>query len=171
MSDVIGTCGGKRQLRQVRKSGGFTRTARRRFLEGLAATCNIQKAAGFAGVSPGCVYRHRARDAAFAEQWAAALAIGYDRLEALVLEHGGAGAEIEIDPERAEAAGIAPEPFDFERAMKVLVYRRGAREGQPNRRTGRPVRNAGREETTAALLKALAAAKRRVAARGEAGDE
>lgn len=164
MGDVIGTTRGTRQVRKARGATGFSIKARGSFLEGLAATCNITKAARFAGVHPTTVYKTRAKDAAFAEQWAAALAIGYDRLEALVLEHGGAGEEIEIDPERAEAAGIAPEPFDFERAMKVLIYRRGARDGQPNRRTGRPVRNASREETTEALMKALAAAHRRVEA-------
>lgn len=163
MSDVIGTLRGARQMRKAR-NGVFTERARTRFLEGLAATCNITKAASFAGISPGCVYRHRAKDMVFAEQWAAAMAVGYDRLEALVLEHGGAGTQIEIDPERAEAAGIEPEPFDFDRAMKVLIFRRGAREGQPNRRTGRPPRNATREETTEAVMKALAAAKRRLAA-------
>ena len=67
----------------------------------------------------------------------------------------------EADPDRAEAEGMKPVPFDFERAMKVLLYHRSQRNGEPNRRTGRPRRVATREETNAALLKALAAAKRR----------
>ena len=116
-------------------------------------------AAAFAKISTSSIHRARVRDEVFAVQWQDALAIGYDRLEALVLEHGGAGLPIEPDPDRAAAAGLDPEPFDFERALKILTYRRAAREG---RRTqpGRPVRNASREETNAALMKALAAAKR-----------
>lgn len=124
----------------------------------------------YAGVHPTTIYKTRIKDAVFADQMQQAMDIGFDRLEALVLEHGGAGEPIELDPDQASAGGAAPEPFDFDRAMKVLVYRRAARAGEPNRRTGRPPKNATREETNAVLFKALAAAQRRAAAaRGAEG--
>lgn len=151
--------------RRKAKDGSFGKAKRQRFLDALALTCNITRSAEHAGVSRGTICATRRRDPVFDAQFHAALAMGYDRIEALVLEHGGAGEPIEPDPERAEAEGLAVEPFDFERAMKVLIYRRGERNGEPNRRTGRPRRAATREETNAALLKALAAAKRRMARR------
>ncbi|VXC57508.1 hypothetical protein [Sphingomonas sp. AX6] len=151
---------------QTAKASSFGVTKRTRFLDALALTCNVTRAAAHAGVSASTVWRARHRDPVFQEEWREALAIGYDRLEALVLEHGGAGERIVPDPTRvgedgADAASVA-EPFDFDRAMKVLIYRRGERNGEPNRRTGRPRGQATREETNAALLKALNAAKRRV---------
>jgi len=144
------------------KTNSFGKAKRQKFLDALALTCNISRAADHAGVHKSTVCSARRRDPVFDRQWREALAMGYDRIEALVLEHGGAGEAIEPDPERAEAEGLKPEPFDFERAMKVLIYRRGERNGEPNRRTGRPRRVATREETNAALIKALAAAKRRL---------
>ena len=152
------------------KANGFSKSKREKFLDALALTCNITRAAAHAGVHKSTVCRAPRRDPVFDRQWHEALAIGYDRIEALVLEHGGAGEAIEPDPERAEAEGVKLESFDFERAMKVLIYRRGERNGEPNRRTGRPRQAATREETNAALLKALAAAKRRMEKRRERDD-
>jgi hypothetical protein len=164
MAEMIVALSGERKRRKA-KDNSFGKTKRQKFLDALALTCNIGKAAAHAQVHRSTVCSTRQRDPVFAEQFRTALAIGYDRIEALVLEHGGAGEPIEADPERAEAEGVKPEAFDFERAMKVLQYRRGERNGEPNRRTGRPRRAATREETNAALIKALAAAKRRVAKR------
>lgn len=144
------------------RANSFGIRKRQKFLDALALTCNITKAATYAEVSSATIARTRHRDPVFAEQWRKALEMGYDRIEALVLEYSGACGRIEPDPERAAADGADPEPFDFERAMKVLIYRRGERNGEPNRRTGGPRRAATREETNANLLKALAAAKRRV---------
>ncbi|APR51778.1 hypothetical protein CA223_08060 [Sphingomonas koreensis] len=164
MAETIITLSGERKRRKA-KDDSFGKTKRQTFLDALALTCNIGSAAAKAQVHRSTVCRTRQRDPVFAEQFREALAIGYDRIEALVLEHGGAGEPIEADPDRAEAEGMKPVPFDFERAMKVLLYHRSQRNGEPNRRTGRPRRVATREETNAALLKALAAAKRRVAKR------
>lgn len=161
MGETIIALQGKPKRRKARNDS-FGKTKRQKFLDALALTCNISKAATHAQVHRGTVCRARQRDPVFDAQFHAALAMGYARIEALVLEHGGAGEAIEPDPERAETEGLKPESFDFERAMKLLIYRRGERNGEPNRRTGRPRRAATREETNAALIKALAAAKRRV---------
>ncbi len=172
MGETIINATGRRR-RQKAKANSFGARKRARFLDMLGMTCNVTQAAAHAGVSASTVWRARHRDPVFQEQWREALATGYDRLEALVLEHGGAGVRVVPDPARAEGDDATDDatastaepidvPFDFERALKVLVYRRGERNGEPNRRTGRPPGQATREETNAALLKALNAAKRRV---------
>lgn len=51
------------------------------FLEALAATCNITKAAELAGVSRALVYAWRAADPKFAQAWEEALQLGIDALE------------------------------------------------------------------------------------------
>jgi len=169
MGEMTVALRGKPKRRKA-KTNSFGKAKREKFLDALALTCNIGKAADHAQVHRGTVCRARQRDPVFDAQFRAALAMGYDRIEALVLEHGGAGEAIEPDPERAEAAGVETEPFDFERAMRLLIYHRGDRNGEPNRRSGRPRRAATREETNAALIKALAAAKRRVAKRRDRDD-
>lgn len=137
----------------------FTKARRERFLDALALTCNVTRAAAYAGVVTTVPYRLRRNDAVFAERWNEALATGRDRLEALLIEHGCGGGRLDdADPERVAGDPALP-PFDFDRAVKVLeLFRTGdARGPRPGRRRG-----ADRDTTTAALMKALAAAKRRV---------
>lgn len=162
MDDLImGNRDGQRQRRKANPRA-FTVQRRQRFLDALALTCNVKRAAAFAGVVESTVYKHRARDPQFVAQWREALEAGYDRLEMLVLEHGGAGLALEpADPERADAEiGAALPPFDFDRAMQLLRHHRGARQGQST--SGRQRRSATREETNAALAKAIAAARKRL---------
>lgn len=190
MDDSIGTVRGVLKRRKVCK-GGFTVGKQTRFLDALALTCNIRMSAAHAGVHQSSCYQKRARDAVFAARMKTAFAIGLDRLELLVLEHGGAGVAIDPDPDRAEAHksepgqgtpdqggpgqggpdqgvpgkgeyGDAPPPFDFDRAMRVLTYHR-ATLVKSNTPNGRPPINATREDTNAALTKALAAAGKRLA--------
>jgi hypothetical protein len=151
------------KLRRRRRTA-FTAERRQKFLDALAYSCNATAAAEHAGVAVTTPYRHRGEDPEFAAAWRAALDAGYDRLEALVLEHCGAGQALEpADPERAAAAGTLP-AFDFERAMRVLEGYRKVRGGADRARPGRqPGPNATREETNAALLKAIEAAEKRLA--------
>ena len=158
--------------RRKAREGKFTVPKQQRFLDALALTCNIAKAARHIGVHPSTTYKARMRDAVFAKRMKAALEIGLDRLEALVMEHGGAGEPLDADPERAEAEGVEalgtgsdavpPPPFDFDRAMEVLKYHRAV-QVKAERPIGRRPVNATREETNAALMKALAAAHKRLA--------
>lgn len=168
MEELLVSLKGKPKRRKINVSS-FTAAKRQKFLDGLALTCNITRSASYAGVHRTTICATRQRDPVFAEQFRQALALGYDRIEALVLEHGGAGVDIDIDPDRAEADGL-DEPFDMDRAIRVLTYRRGERNGEPNRRTGRPRRAATREESNAALIKALTAAQRRVEKRRDGGE-
>jgi len=163
MDDLImGNRDGQRQRRKANPRA-FTAQRRQRFLDALALTCNVKRAAAFAGVVESTVYKHRARDPQFVAQWREALEAGYDRLETLVLEHGGAGVALEpADPERAEVEmGEALPPFDFNKAMELLRHHRASRHNPGGVRGKRP-RVATREETNAALAKAIAAAEKRL---------
>lgn len=128
MEELLVSLKGKPKRRKINVSS-FTAAKRQKFLDGLALTCNISRSASYAGVHRTTICATRQRDPVFAEQFRQALALGYDRIEALVLEHGGAGVDIDIDPDRAEADGL-DEPFDMDRAIRVLTYRRGERNGE-----------------------------------------
>jgi len=158
---VLGGNPGARQRRRAR-ANGFTPARRQRYLDALALTCNVEAAARHAGVHHTTVYHHRARDSHFREQWEEAIATACDRLELLVLEHGGAGQPMEpADPERAAETQAAPPPFDFDRAIQILRLLRGQQAGTLKRPGGLP-RRATRDETTAALMEALARAQKRL---------
>lgn len=64
-----------------------------RFVETIAETCNVTLAAQAIGRSMTNVYRQRARDASFRHRWDQALAIGYLRLEMMLLERALHGVE------------------------------------------------------------------------------
>ncbi|MBS0479065.1 MAG: hypothetical protein JSR79_07185 [Proteobacteria bacterium] len=163
---VVGRQDCKPQRRRKAKANAFSPRKRQVFLDTLAYTCNVRMAAEQAGIDISTAYYHRARDPVFVEQWREALATGYDTIEALVLEHGGAGQPLApADPTRATPD--APPPFDFDRALAVLRQYRSARNGESRLRRGiRPIA-ATRDETNAALRKALAAVRKRMANEAE----
>ncbi len=73
---------------------------RRLFLDCLAETSNVSKAAKRAGTSPSRAYKLRRHDAEFAGQWRTALLEGYEHLELETLDrlrHGTAGAGHKFD--------------------------------------------------------------------------
>ena len=63
----------------------FTLEARETFLTSLAATAHVTRSAQAAGFTVHSAYALRARDAAFAQDWRAALCIGYDRIESALM--------------------------------------------------------------------------------------
>ncbi|PAX06532.1 hypothetical protein [Sphingomonas lenta] len=73
--------------------GRWSAAAEARFLETLAATCNVAMATRAAGVSAAAVYRRRRDWPGFAERWREALAHGWARLEALLVERASATLE------------------------------------------------------------------------------
>lgn len=169
MSEQEVRLGGHR-LVQVRKArrGGFTKVRRKRFLAILAATCNVRIAVDAVGIAATTAYYWRRDDAAFAAQWRAAIAAGYDRLEAALLaralgtDGGAAGCDFG-DPE-----AIIPEAqIDAELALKLLNRHRATAEGRD--RPMRPGRHiATEEETNKALLKQLAVLRRQIEKSGGA---
>ena len=98
------------------------------FLEHLAATCNVARAAAAAGVTAQCVYRRRMTDAAFREGWGRALEQGFARLEASLLERAAA-------PEAPVAVrgdlALAEEPWDKDLALHLWREHRKGLAGVP----------------------------------------
>lgn len=104
---------------------------------------------------PTSVYKLRRRDAAFAEQWHAALLAGYDRLEAALLSHA-------MDAlGTTEQGEVLDRPIDVRTAMDILKLHHARQTGRPRTPKGPAVRRATEEETDAAILKQLAALSRR----------
>lgn len=82
---VVRTAGGKTQRRPAGRHD-WTQAKEAKFLEVLAGTCNVTLAAKRARVGNSTVYTRRAKDAAFRDGWARAIAQGYARLEIETLE-------------------------------------------------------------------------------------
>jgi len=64
-----------------------------RFRGVLAETCNVSEACRRSGVPMTVAYRRRKMDAGFRAQWAEMIAIGYHRLEGVLLERAFNGTE------------------------------------------------------------------------------
>lgn len=139
---------------QVVKSDGkyWTDEAEAVFLDALAASCNVQHAAAACGYSHTTLYRRRREYADFAERWRAALAQGYVRIEALLIE-------------RAEDAlsGRLPDPelpiaeMTVKEAMELLRFHHATVHGEGPRRSGRPAVVRPLEEVQASILAKLSA--------------
>lgn len=136
------------------RAGSWTAAARAVFLEHLAATCHVTNACRAAGRNVKGLYALRRRDPIFAAQWQAALEMGWDRLEAALLEHAIAplDAAEPIDADTPRAA------FDPTLAMKLLALHRtrDGRGGRAAKTGGAPPGRATEAETDAAILAALA---------------
>jgi hypothetical protein len=85
--------GGAVPKRTAARAKDWTAHMVEQFVEMLADSCNVTLAAKAIGRSPGSVYRHRERDATFRRQWMQAVAIGYSRLELMLLERALHGVE------------------------------------------------------------------------------
>ncbi len=145
--------GGPQHVRATGKRVRFDATARRKFLDALALTCNISIAAEHVGMCESNAYAVRRRDPVFAAQWREALDLGAERLEAKLIEHGGAGLPLPpADPTRALAEGLVPPPFNFEIALRTLQYFAKYRQGVA-RKSSHPTPSAA--DTDAAITELL----------------
>ena len=181
------------QKRRIR-SDAFGVRKRARFLNHLAATCNVKAAARAAEVASISVYRARRRDPAFARAWQLALAEGYARLEEALLAKALAPLSEEIDPafdmapdpeqpgnaapreegavagdsagKSARGTSMAEAGVDVKLAAFLLSRHAGLAAGKPEARRGRvPV--ATQAETDAVLMRKLAILKRQMAKRAD----
>ena len=80
------------QLRK-RAKRDWSKAKAREFLAALAETCNVSEACRRSGIPMTVAYRRRKMDAAFRAEWAEQIAIGYHRLEAVLLERAFNGTE------------------------------------------------------------------------------
>jgi hypothetical protein len=154
---------------------GFTKRKRQRFLDALAATCNVRMAAEAAGVDKSTAYRLRERDQSFADAWQTALGIGYFRLEDALLGYAVSRIEAnEVDPdnadsnviERSAAHRLSGGVVSVDELRFFLALLNRHRETEGRKRTGRRAPRATPEETDAALRKHLDVLARQIAKNG-----
>ena len=79
--------------RRAGRPSNWTQARADKFIKVLADGCNVMLAARAVRLPISSVYRHRAKDASFRAAWDQALAIGYARLEMMMLERALHGVE------------------------------------------------------------------------------
>lgn len=116
--------GRNRRLHKRRKQENqFGNKRRAVFLEHLAATCNVRASAAAAGVSPSTVYAHRMKDSDFRADWDAALAQGYARLEAALIERAlRGGGRHAVRGDAIVEGPDAPEEVDWDKGMELMRH-------------------------------------------------
>ena len=141
---------------------------RARFLDHLAATCNVKASAQAIGVDPCSVYILRRRNAAFADEWGEALALGYEMLETQLVGHALAGRG---ECEAIEEVNPTLPRINVDLAIRLLGYHRSAQH-KPQRGGPKP-KIASADETDKAIVAKLAkiAARRRKAAEEAAAEQ
>jgi hypothetical protein len=83
----------RRPQQRKKAARDWSKAKARKFLSVLADTCNVSEACRRSGVPMTVAYRRRKMDAAFRAEWAEMIAIGYQRLEAVLLERAFNGTE------------------------------------------------------------------------------
>ncbi|WNO53553.1 hypothetical protein [Stakelama saccharophila] len=165
MADTVVRRGrnGKPQVRATH-SNGWTKKRRETFLNTLAETCNVTASARAAGVWPSNAYKLRRSDAEFAALWRAAMVVGYDRLEARLLEVATSALN---DIDLKDPGDTKSREINFDNAVKLLRTHRGAVAEGRTRSADAPRRRATQEETDAALIRKLDALDRRRKAKND----
>lgn len=143
---------GKDGPQLIRSSGArWTDAAEARFLDALAASCNVTLSAAATGFSKEAIYRRRRADPAFAARWQAALEQGYAALEMLLVQRAtDALAGLALDSDQLLL------PASFREATNLLQLHRAAVRGEGNR-PGWPFRPRSLDEVRERILTRLAA--------------
>lgn len=146
---------------QIIESGGkrWTDAAEEIFLDHLAATCNYTLSAKRTGFSREAIYKRRRRDPRFAGLCQAAVAQGYARIEALLVE----AAEHQLQGRCPDPDSPIP-PMTVGDALNILRLHRATATGE-GRRPGWRGRPRSLDEVRDSILTKLAAIER---ARGKA---
>jgi hypothetical protein len=136
----------------------WTAEKRRLFLEALAETCCVTRAAEAADMARSHCYALKLRDPLFAAQWEEAIAVGYAQVEErLILDAMGRGL-----PGGPAGAGATMDKYEREQALNLLKWHREEAVIRPRRRGGPPLALAAEDETDSAILKKLASVRRRL---------
>lgn len=147
---------GRVRVRKAREKG-WTTKRRTVFLDHLAATCNVSLSARAVGIHNASAYALRRRDAGFAAAWQEALAVGYARLEAMLIERATGWSA-----EREQSGGLPdPAAFDSRLAMDLVRAHGAAVKGGGGRRIGGRVHVADRAETARIIIERIARIRRR----------
>ena len=120
---VLGANNNGLQKRRGRKSD-WTPAMAAKFAEVLADSCNVSLAARAIKRSIGNVYLQRTRDAAFRASWDQALAIGYARLEMMMLERALHGVEKAVTLKNGESRIMRE--YNDRVALALLRHHQGA---------------------------------------------
>ncbi|MBV9932074.1 MAG: hypothetical protein JO013_14180 [Alphaproteobacteria bacterium] len=140
-------------------ASGWTAAKRAAFLETLATTCCVQRAAEAAGVQTSTAYSRKLRDPAFAADWEEAIAIGYAQVEErLILDAMGRAANDDGD---AAGGGARMDKYEREQALNLLKWHRAEAVLRPRSRSGAG-KLAADDETDAAILVRLAIVRKRL---------
>lgn len=111
--EIVGGTNRPLQIAKV-KEGGWNKERRATFLTVLAQTCNVSRACKATGMKND-PYALRRRDPAFARLWEEALAIGYERLEVMLLQRALKGVNaIDLDALLLTGAEAAQEDWGEE---------------------------------------------------------
>ncbi|MCM8729692.1 hypothetical protein ACFO8O_01735 [Hephaestia sp. GCM10023244] len=178
MADATKIAGSRNRAVQIRnrRRDGFTAQARQTFLDTLAATCNVTASAKAAGVTVATCYWQRKRIPEFALAWQEALSIGYERLEAALLEYVIARVATDrIDPTAADPTAIKDSVVtalenrtvsiaELQFALMLLNRHEAGAQGRAVSRKG--TKRASAAETDAALTRKLDALARQMASHG-----
>lgn len=89
--------------KRLGRPSDWTKAKAEKFIEVLADSCNVSLAARAVGRSIGNVYIQRNKDATFRAAWDQALAIGYARLEMMMLERALHGVEKVVTLKNSES--------------------------------------------------------------------
>ena len=121
-----GTCAGKgiRVQRRRQRRDGWTLKRRALFLNVLQESCNVHEASRVVGIAPGRAYGLRARDPAFAAQWAEALEQGYAELEMTLLRQAIHGTETTetVDDGKGEGAQRVKKVHSYPHAVALRLF-------------------------------------------------
>jgi hypothetical protein len=130
-------------------NGAPGRSWRRRFIETLTATSNLQRAAETAKVPLARAYEVRRSDSEFARAWQAAIADGYITLELEVIRRLREG---DLKTESGDK-------FDFANAIRLIAARRDG----TGRAAQAETRNVSVAEVRASIDRKIEEVQRRVA--------
>lgn len=152
---------------QKRRSAGrrlFGKRLQEAFLESFSCTANVAASAAEVGVSEGCVYTHRRKDAEFRAGFWAALEQATAKLAALRLQREIERAEGKLPAELGAAMDGPPDARQIADLVKLMAALRGLSVNLAGPATGLGqhgggpgVKRASRDEVCAALARRLKA--------------
>lgn len=165
--DQIGAQRNRPVQAKTSRRDGWTKAKRAIFLAELAASCNIRRASAAAEMSSAATYRLRQRDAEFAKAWQAALEVGYERLETMLVARAlEAVGEVAFDA--SDERGALVEKMTVDQAIRILgQHRESVRQGRARGRKPQARHIATQEETDAALIKRIGMIERQRIANGQ----
>jgi hypothetical protein len=173
MGDAIQGGDGRTVMKRQPQAKDVTEAQRQVFLDTLADSCNVRRAAADAGFVPSTAYKLRQRDDGFAAAWQEALEIGYARLEMALVERAIQTIEASAD----DTPGAIPPvgAMTVAQAMDLMSKHRASIVGGRAKRVGLNARNRPTaDETDAEILRRIAVIERqrgRASAGAKGGEE